>query len=108
MTGALDLPAPEPHQPVKRQPLVVRMTNPAAYQLPEIRRLFLAANARTQDPEFRSAQLAASCRDPRVGIFIGIEDGLPKAVVGIELSFGDVRLCWPTDHVEARSDGCSD
>jgi N-acetylglutamate synthase-like GNAT family acetyltransferase len=85
-----------PHQPDKRQPRVVRMLNSAAYQLPEVRRLFLASNSRTQDPQFRSAHLAASCQDPRVGNFIGLEAGEPKAMAAIELPFGDIRLCVPT------------
>jgi hypothetical protein len=82
----------EPRLPAKK-PLVVRMQNPAAYRLPEVRGLILKANSRTQDAEFRSARLAASCQDPRVGIFIGIENGLPRCIVAIELPFGDIRLC---------------
>lgn len=77
---------------IQSKPLVVRMLNPAAAFLPEVKALALASNSRCQDPEFRTMKLLNSCQDPRVGIFVGLEAGRPKAMAAIELPFDDIRI----------------
>lgn len=69
--------------------MIVRLRNPTAVQLPAIRRLFQAALTRgSLDPEYAIDRRAASCQDPRIGIFIGLEAGEPK---------GMITACLPAD-----------
>ncbi len=64
---------------------VVRMTNPLAYHLPAVRRLFLASVAGTTNQEYVAAKPAGFAADPRFAIYIGIEHGEPLALALVRL-----------------------
>ncbi|SRR6266446_6087545 len=75
---------------------VVRLTRPEAFQLPEIRRLFLAAlYSGAKNPERSIDKIAARVGDPALAVFVGLEDGKPKAQLTVYLP-GDPQTDWPT------------
>ncbi len=63
--------------------MIVRVVKPEAFKLPEIRALFLEALLLGKDPERSVDKLAERCTDPRVGIFVGLEKGEPRACLSI-------------------------
>ncbi len=65
--------------------MIVRVTKPDAFKLPEIRALFLSALLLGKDPERSVDKLAERCLDPRVGIFVGFEQGEPRAQVVVQI-----------------------
>ncbi len=64
---------------------VVRMTNPLAYHLPAVHRLFLASVAGTANQEYVAAKTAGLAADLRFAMFVGLEAGEPLALAVVRL-----------------------
>lgn len=83
--------------------VIVRMLNPAAAQLPAVRKLFMMALEQgALAPEVSLARVAATCQNANCGVFIGLEEGEPKALLVVFLPQDprtdrpllDLGACW--------------
>lgn len=77
--------------------MVVRITKAQAFQLPEVRRLFLKPlQSGAKDPQRTIDKLAwAVDKNPGLRMWLGLEGGVPKSILVVYLP-NDPQTDWPT------------